>query len=299
VTGCETCTVRAGRASRTAEYVALFRALETARPPGRRLFADALAASFLTRPLRAGVAVAALPVVGGLVPALIDWRWPGPRPSAIARTRILDDAVERALARGLDQLVLLGAGYDSRPYRLAGAREVTVFEVDHPATQTVKRRVVAQLFGELPAHVRFVPVDFDGEDLGTVMTAAGLEAGRRTYILWEGVLAYLTPEAVDATMRWAGAIAGPGSELAFTYVHQGLLDGTGHFPHATAWTASVRTAGEPFVFGLDPHTLGAFLIERGWRLREDLSTPEALAQHGRSIRRVPSFYRIARAAPTT
>jgi len=129
------------------------------------------------------------------------------------------------------------------------------------------------------------------------MAAAGLGSGRRTYVVWEGVLAYLTPEAVDSTLRWASGVAGAGSELAFTYVHQGLLDGSRRFAHAEAWVESVRAAGEPFVFGLDPTTLDAFLAERGWRLLEDLSTTEALAQHGRSIRRVPSFYRIARAEP--
>ena len=208
---------------------------------------------------------------------------------------MIDDAVQRALARGLDQLVLLGAGYDSRAYRLPGVRELRVFEVDHPATQTIKRRVIAALFGELPTHVRFVPIDFDREELGVAMTAAGLAGGLRTYTVWEGVLAYLTPEAVDATLRWASTISGPGSELAFTYVHRGLLDGTHRFPHARPWVKSVRAAGEPFVFGLDPRTLDTFLAQRGWRLLEDLSTTEALAQHARDVRRVPSFYRIARA----
>ena len=79
--------VRLGRESRTAEYVALFRALETVRPSGERLFSDPLAAAFLTPRLRVGVALAALPGIGRLVPALVDRRWPGPRASAVARTR--------------------------------------------------------------------------------------------------------------------------------------------------------------------------------------------------------------------
>jgi methyltransferase (TIGR00027 family) len=288
--------VRPGRESRTAEFVALFRALETVQSASERMFSDPLAVAFLGRRLRACVAIARLPGVGKSVPALLDRRWPGPRPSAVARTRQIDDWVQDALNRGLDQLVLLGAGYDSRPYRLGGVRQVRAFEVDHPATQAVKRRVVEELFGTVPAHVRFVPVDFDRDELAPAMVAAGLDADRRTYLVWEGVLAYLTPEAVDATLRWAAAISGPGSELAFTYVHRGLLDGTVHFPHAEPWVDSVRAAGEPFVFGLDPGRLDAFLEERGWRLLEDLSTTEALAQHGRDVRRVPSFYRIARAA---
>ena len=288
--------MRPGRESRTAEFVALFRALETVQPASERLFSDPLAAAFLGSRLRATVALARLPGVGRLVPAFVDRRWPGPRPSAVARTRQIDDWVQDALERGIDQLVLLGAGYDSRPYRLRGVQRAQVFEVDHPATQAVKRRVVEELFGTVPAHVRFVPVDFDHDDLAAAMAAAGLDSGRRTYVVWEGVLSYLTPAAVDATLRWARAVSGPESELAFTYVHRGLLDGTVHFPHAEPWVNSVRAADEPFVFGLDPGTLEVFLSERGWRLLDDLSTTEALAQHGRDVRRVPSFYRLARAA---
>lgn len=277
--------------------MALFRALETARPAAERLISDPLAAAFLTGPLRAAAALAAVPGVGRLVPALIDRRWPGPRPSAIVRTRVIDDALLAALARGLDQFVLLGAGYDSRPYRLAGVRDLQVFEVDHSTTQAVKRRVVEQALGDVPAHVRFVSIDFDRDALAATMAAAGLAPGARTFTIWEGVLSYLSAHAVDATLRWASEISGAGSELVFTYVHHGLLDGSRHFSHAGPWVNSVRAAGEPFVFGLDPSTLRAYLAERRWRLLDDFSTTEALAQHGLSVARVPGFYRIARAQP--
>jgi methyltransferase (TIGR00027 family) len=219
-----------GQSSRTAEYVALFRALETQRPLDRRLFADPLAAAFLTGRLAAVAALARVPGIGAVVPWAIDRRIPGPRPSAVARTKVLDDAVEVALSRGTRQLVILGAGYDSRAYRLAGASRIQVFEVDHPDTQVVKRRVVGDVLGGLPAHVRFVPVDFDHDDLAAALDRAGLVPGLRTFILWEGVVSYLTPDAVDATVRWAARIAGAGSELALTYVHRGLIDGTVRFP---------------------------------------------------------------------
>jgi methyltransferase (TIGR00027 family) len=123
-----------GQSSRTAEYVALFRALETQRPVERRVFADPLASAFLSGLLAAVAALARVPGIGALVPMAIDWRVPGPRPSAVARTKVLDEAIQAALAAGIEQLVILGAGYDSRAYRLAGAGRVPVFEVDHPRT---------------------------------------------------------------------------------------------------------------------------------------------------------------------
>jgi methyltransferase (TIGR00027 family) len=287
--------MRVGQYSRTAEYMAFFRALETLEPAERRLFADPLAASFLTRPLAAVAAAANVPMIGGLVPRLIDWRVPGPRQSAVVRTKVLDDAVNAAADRGIEQLIVLGAGYDCRAYRLPRARDLRVFEVDHPDTQVVKRRVIEQAFGQLPAHVQFVPVDFDHDDLAAVLDAAGLERGRPSFVLWEGVVSYLTSEAVDSTVRWTREVAGRGSELALTYVHRGLIEGIVDFPHAGPWVRSVAAAGEPFVFGFDPEQLPEYLCDRGWRLVEDISTTEALVRYGRSPARVPAFYRIATA----
>ena len=80
-----------------------------------------------------------------------------------------------------------------------------------------------------------------------------------------------------------------------TYVDRGLLDGSVRFPHAGAWVRSVERAGEPFVFGFDPRELGAYLSARDWRLVEDRSTAEALVAYGADARRVPGFYRVARA----
>ena len=287
--------MRAGERSRTAEYMALFRALETARPPERRLFADPRAASFLTTPLAQVASAARLPLLRAVVPRVIDRRFPGPRLSAVARTKVLDDAVVAAIEGGVEQLVVLGAGYDSRAYRLPGCGRLAVFEVDHPDTQAVKREVLARTLGGLPAHVVFVAVDFDHDDLATALDRAGFRAGRPTFVLWEGVASYLTPEAVDATVRWAHDAAGEPGELAFTYVHRGLIDGTVAFPHAEAWARSVADAGEPFVFGFDPAELPDYLGERGWTLLEDISTTEALTRHGLDPRGVPAFYRIARA----
>ena len=98
--------------------MALFRALETANGDGQRLFVDPLAASFLRPSLKLALRMASLPVVGKGIPKFIDYRWPGARTSGIARTRLIDDLITEAFADGLEQVVILGAGFDARPYRL-------------------------------------------------------------------------------------------------------------------------------------------------------------------------------------
>lgn len=266
--------------SRTAEYMALFRALETARGG---LCDDPHAHRFLGRRLGLAAAAARVPLTGRLVPWYIDRRWPGPRPSGVVRTRLIDDLVRAALAGACDQLVLLGAGYDTRGLRIAGG---PVFEVDHPATQERKR---ARL-GAVPDRVHFVPVDFEHDDLRASLRAAGFHEGEPVCVVWEGVFSYLTVEAIDTTLASMTAACGPGSRLVLTYIDQAALDAP-----PEAWIDAVVEAGEPFVTGLAPHEAPAFFAARGLTLRSDVSTREAAAAHlpAREVARIPPIYRVA------
>src|SRR6185503_4034069 len=148
--------------------------------------------AFLHGSYRAVGVLARIPAVGRRVDRYIDTHYPaGPRCSAVARTRLIDDLVDAAVRDGATQLVLLGAGYDSRAYRLPSAAAVTAFEVDHPATQAAKRRLVqARVRPERRRHVRFVPVDLEHDDLAAALAAAGFAPGRTTVLVCEGVTNY-------------------------------------------------------------------------------------------------------------
>jgi methyltransferase (TIGR00027 family) len=283
--------------SRTAQHVALFRALETARPRAR-LFHDPYARAFLPARYRWVAALARVPALGHGFERYIDARWPGgPRASAVVRTRLIDDLVTEALADGCRQVLLLGAGYDSRAYRLAAMRSVPVFEVDHPATQATKRRLLSgQPASQRQAAVRFVPVDLIHDDLPVALSSAGFSTVDRTVVVWEGVTNYLTESAVDTTLRGLATAARPGSRIILTYVDRSALDGTGHFAGADDWHAAVRRQGEPWTFGFHPAQLPRYLEQRGMVLRSDVSAREAAARYLAPLRRdepTAAFYRIA------
>lgn len=281
------------RSSRTAEHVALFRALETARPGGG-LFRDPPARRLLPRRRRTVVALCRLPGVHRALVRYIDRRWSGgPRASAVVRTRLIDGWLADALSGGAAQVVLLGAGFDSRAHR--APEGAVYFEVDHPATQATKLR-------RLGRHARpgvvFAPADLTADDLGTVLRAAGFDPALRTAVIWEGVTNYLDEPAVDATLRGLAALCPPGSTVIFTYVDRGVLDGTATFPGAAEWHAAVRREGEPWTFGLDPAQVPGYLHDRGLRLDEDLSTRAAarlLLPAPRQAEPTAEFYRVARA----
>lgn len=287
------------RTSRTAEQVALFRALESARHRDR-VFADPFAVKFLPGRYRLLARAARVPAIGRRLERYLDEHWPaGPRGSAVARTRLIDDLVLEALADGARQVVLLGAGYDSRAYRLPAMAAVRVFEVDHPATQATKQRLLrAAVHPDRRGHVRLVPADLTTDDLGAALRAAGFEVLDRTVVVWEGVTNYLTAAAVDTTIRRLAAITGSGSRLIFTYVDRRALDGTGGFAGVEEWHTAVRAGGEPWTFGFVPAELPGYLAERGLALVLDQSAREAADRYLRPLGRhdpAASFYRIAAA----
>jgi methyltransferase (TIGR00027 family) len=267
--------MRQHEASRTAEFMAVFRASENAKAPTSRAFADPLAAALLPGELRLAVRLFGLRPAAALLNAYIDRRWPGARTSGIARTKLIDDWIEQA-AHGIDQVVLLGAGFDTRAWRLGKLASARIFEVDHPNTASVKQERLRSAHADL-RKATFVKVDFETDDFDQLLRAADFDTARPAILVWEGVSQYLTGEAVCGVMRWVGGLA-PGSRFIFTYVHEGVLNGSVAFVGADKVIAKVDGSGEPWRFGLLPEQLPAFLRERGLSLLNDLGADEYRAQ---------------------
>jgi len=284
--------------SRTAMVVALWRARESQRSPASRLFEDDLARGFLDRRFRAALGVSRWPLVGSLVPwTFIDGHWTGSRGTVAVRTRYIDDALIAALRSGVEQVVILGAGFDSRAYRIPGIDRARVFEVDHPATQAEKKKAVARRLGSLPSHVGFVPIDFSTHTLGGAMPPAGFRATARTFFICEGVTHYLSDPDVDTLFRYVARSAAAGSEMVFTYIHRTILDASETFAGADRTLTTVRRSGEPYTFGFDPAELPAYLAARDLALIEDLGAEEYrsryLAPLGRGHEPLSEFQRVA------
>ena len=265
--------MKAHRPSRTAEHNALFRAIESSRPSELRVVNDPMAWRFLGMPFRFVALLARNRACRALLCRYIDYRWPGSRTSLIARTRWIDDYLTRALNSGARQVVLLGAGFDSRPYRLAATGRVQFFEIDHPNTSAVKRGHVARSLGTLPAHVRFVPVDFRRQSVRQALEEAGFDPSERSLFLWEGVSNYLTEESVRETLSFVAGLSA-GTQLVFTYVDDAVIRN----PAASIGGHEVQQAfarlQEPWTFGIPPDHATAFFEKCGLSLDSDLSAAE-------------------------
>lgn len=191
--------------------------------------------------------------------------------SQVMRTRYLDDVVRMQALLGVTQLVILGAGLDTRAYRLPELAATTVFELDLPATQAMKRERLGAT-APLAREVRFVAAELGREPLGEVLDSAGLDLARPALFLWEGVTQYLTEDAVRSTLAYVGAAA-PGSALALTYALPHLVGGH----RGQGWMLTIGLTGgddEPWVFGADPATMRGLLEDSGLWVLDDVGEAE-------------------------
>lgn len=256
--------------SRTAAFVSAARQLGQLLPESARLVDDPYGAAFVSPSMarvleRETTRLRPLAAVPGMRSWILYMQ---------VRTRLIDDALREFLAAGGRQVVLLGAGYDCRALRLHELADANVFEVDHPATQAHKRRVLDRIGADSPAS--YVTWDFETrpmEDLPDALGDAGLDRADSVFTIWEGVTMYLTEPAIDASLRAIRAWSAAGSQLAMTYFAKTRIAEPTLLTRAMA--AVVATVGEPWKFGWQPEELPAYLADRAWTLVRDIAMSDA------------------------
>jgi methyltransferase (TIGR00027 family) len=193
------------------------------------------------------------------------------------RTRFIDDCVRRALSAGVRQVVVLGAGLDTRAARLAG-EGARFFEVDQPASQAEKRERLSKLDGYPLDSTTFVACDFETDDFLERLASAGHDARVPTLFVWEGVIYYLAEEAARATLRRIATEVDARSLLVFDYLSTKMARSSPKLrPEDRAMKGIVDELGEPMQFGIDDPT--PLLQECGYRFLRTVSFDEAALQY--------------------
>ncbi len=264
---------------------AAIRVIESYRPKEERLFEDSLALAFLPASWRIIMELMRLPGIGTAVLALRERQVPGAIGNILCRTRFIDDTLRDALEEGdsekrdseetnFEQVVIFGAGFDSRAYRVPAIGKTRVFEVDHPATQSRKRASLDRILGTFPSHVTFVPIDFNRQKLEDAMKKAGFCEGKKTFFIMEGVTQYITEEAVDSTFRYVSRVSAPGSRIVFTYIHRGIIDGSSRSGVDEKFFSVARRMGMPWIFGLNPEEVERYLAARDFLVVEHVGASD-------------------------
>ena len=266
--------MKEGKPSFTAEGTVAFRFAEWLAPEDKRVCNDYLAKDFTATKFRIIsksrlLTRIALGFTERLVPGMVSY--------IVGRTRYIDAYLKARIDDGIEQLVILGAGYDSRAYRFDELKgKVKVFEVDFPATQKVKMGKVRKILGSLPDHVVYVPVDFDEKKLGEGLFENGYDKKLKTLFIWEGVTPYITAEAMDETLAFVAKNSGEGSSIIFDYVFKSALDGTYERAQVHRIRKLWERIGQPltserFGFGIEDGTTEEFLSQRGFYQVENVT----------------------------
>ncbi len=258
------------RVGNTALGAAVCRLIEQFQPEDSRLFNDPVVKDLVGTPIRVLMRFASM---RKFTIKQTDSMMQGIYGVQICRTRFIDDVVEAALSQGIGQEVILGAGFDTRPYRLAGMERVRVFEVDLPSVQEDKKKKLQNHFGRLPGYVTFVPIDFDTQSLEAVFTGTAFDLSKPAVFVWEGVTQYLAEEAVRRTLAFVGTSA-PGSMLVFTYVLKSVIERRSDILGADKMMDFMVKNRAPWLFGLEPSSVASFLEPFHLRLIEDVGNAD-------------------------
>ena len=269
--------IRPGQPTSTAEWVCLYRAIAAQHPDPKLRNPDDLAEKLCWWPVaifpdnyadargvidRSGDAFAAFFIVN-------------------VRTHYIDAALKRAASEGATQVVILGAGFDSRAYRFRQAYpQLRFFEVDLPRTSALKRARLTEVFGSVPDYVRYAPIDFDKQKLGDVLPALGYDRKQKTLFIFEGVTMYVAEAGNGATLDFIRSNSAPGSRVVYDYLLRDVVEGRyeGHFA-AKYITEAVAQRGEPFVTGWTPAEAAAFAKKHGLVVVEDVGEKELVERY--------------------
>ncbi len=240
-------------------------AIEQLEPPARRLVDDDLALSILPVGQRALVHAMRFSPLRRLTVSAGERAVRGSWALITCRKRFIDDKLSDALG-SVGAVVDLGAGLDTRGYRLARHGDIPFFEVDLPVNIARKAAAVKRAVGSPPSSVHLVPLDFEHDDLIGTLTEHGFRADTATFFIWEGVTQYLTEDAVRATLA-ALRIAPAGSRLVFTYVRRDFIEGRDMYG-AALLHKRFRQRQQVWRFGLNPDDVEEFVAQYGWKLVE-------------------------------
>ena len=187
----------------------------------------------------------------------------------IARTKYFDDVFKKALADQFDQILLFGAGYDTRALRLQGKTQHTrIFELDEPHTQQAKIKQLRKRNLSIPSNLVFIPIDFEKESLSQKLDAGGFQKGKRNLFILEGLLMYLAEEAVQETFQIIREYYGTEDRVVFDYIQASVLRHDNTLYGEAELIKSVHKAGEPWRFGIEPCEIEFFAAAHGFEVND-------------------------------
>jgi len=258
---------------------AVMRAMENLLPEDKLLFEDPYSEKLLSPFYKLFVIIMRPPKIWNFLMNMREKWTPGVVGGILCRTRYIDDVLNNAIKEGVETVVNLGTGMDTRAFRIPGIENIQYFELDLPEVLKVKRAYIDKKIGELPSNVSLVPIDFNTQDLGEELKKAGYALSSETFFIWEGVTQYISKEAVDNTLKYV-AQAYTGSRIVFTYVLESFINGS-YTPNGlnTLYKTLLNKKNPLWFCGFDPAEMSEYLSQYSLSLIEDVGHEEFLERY--------------------
>jgi len=265
--------------SSTAYGAAFLRATEYLLPEDKRLFEDPYSEKILPPVYNFFVIIMRPPKIWNFLMNIREKSTPGVVGGVLCRTRYIDDLLINAIKEGVGTVVNLGAGMDTRAFRIPGIENIQYLELDSPELLKVKSSNIDKNIGEHPANVSLVPIDFNSQDLGEELKKAGYTLSSKTFFIWEGVTQYISKEAIDNTLKYF-AQAPTGSKIVFTYVLESFINGS-YIPDGLniLYKTMLKKKNPLWSCGFEPAEMPEYLSRFSLRLIEDVGREELIERY--------------------
>lgn len=273
--------------TRTAWGAAFIKSMEKYQPVNRRLFNDPLTPRLMPFSYRLTLGMMKIKVIRNSMIGLIERQGKGVMGALLCRTCYLDEVLNKSPDYGIRQVVILGAGMDSRPYREMVDESISFFEVDYPEIIHFKRKRVTQVLGQIPPNVFYIPIDFNTQSLPGEMSHSQYSRQEKTLFIWEGVTQYISRTAADEVFRYISR-SGEGSILAFTYIVKRFIDDMDSEAEKEQIDRKFREKlKRMWINGYDTDHLPGYLSDMNLKIQENIGIEEYkrryLEPHQRSL----------------
>jgi methyltransferase (TIGR00027 family) len=258
--------MKKNKSGQTAFGVAIARYVEQYQPNETRLFDDEIVKYLLP-----GWFLVFLKIkfIRNWVIKTADKMTKGIYDGLICRTEYIDKATHLISENNIQQVLILGSGLDTRPYRLKELKKVKVFEVDLAWVQDFKKQKIKKHFGSLPDNIKYVAIDFNNQTLKEVMQQHNFNFSEPTFIIWEGVTQYITKDAVEKTLDFISKTP-KGSYLVFTYVQESVIKRESMIEGANEFVDSLVRKKTPWIFGMEKDNVESFIKNYNLKLLSDI-----------------------------
>ncbi|KLU62415.1 leucine carboxyl methyltransferase [Peptococcaceae bacterium CEB3] len=252
-------------AAKTGSEPTILSALEQNLPIEERILVDELA--YKIQPISLKLSIKMMkPFMKPVISASEKNAAPGMWGWLLCRKRYIDEKLLDSTNQ-VEQIVNLGAGLDTRLYRLTGIKHLPAWELDQEQNIEAKRRALSRALKQIPPNIKLVPIDFDTENIMDILIKNGFDPNKKAFFIWEAVSQYLTKDGIDSTFSFLSK-AKTGSLIAFTYIHQDFIEGKNLFGWVKGYKRFVEN--RIFIYGMNPDNVNSFLSAYGYKLIEDL-----------------------------